>query len=168
MWWYCHPDHCERRYTCRLKLLVAHPQQMTANAPNMMILKSAILMASLAMLVACASAPNGVRVTNGGTSATSAKQGVAIRNLSGPEIGQAVIGKSFQYTRSNSTGFVVYNADGSLTITDDQKGASKGSWKASGEQYCESYGSGPQECGVFKYTGDAYFAANSRLVEMKI
>jgi hypothetical protein len=119
-------------------------------------------------LGACSSGPSGVRVVNGGTSAIPEKAGAPIRNLSGAEIGSAVVGKSFQYTRKDATGFVIYNADGSLDITDDQKGAVKGSWKASGDQYCESYGPAPQECGVFKSTGDAYFAANSRLVEMKI
>jgi hypothetical protein len=119
-------------------------------------------------LSACSSGPSGVRVVNGGTSAIPEKAGAQIRNLSAAEIGSTVIGKSFQFTRKDATGFVVYNADGSLDITDDQKGAIKGSWRASGEQYCEAYGPNAQECGVFKYTGDAYFAANSRLVEMKI
>lgn len=134
----------------------------------MMILKSTAVVACFALLGACSSSPNGVHVTKDGTSATSSKQGAAIRDFTSAEIGPAVVGKTFQYTRKDGTGFVVYNADGSLSITDDQKGASKGTWKASGAQYCESYGAGPQECGVFKYTGDAYFAANSRLVEMKI
>ena len=134
----------------------------------MMILKSTAVVACIALLGACSSSPNGVHVTKDGTSAISSKQGAAIRDFTSAEIGPAVVGKTFQYTRKDGTGFVVYNADGSLTITDDQKGASKGTWKASGAQYCESYGAGPQECGVFKYTGDAYFAANSRLVEMKI
>ena len=135
---------------------------------NMTILKLTAAVACLALLSACASSPNGVRITKNGTSATSSKEGAAIRNLSTAEISQAVVGKSFQFTRSNSTGFVVYNADGSLDITDDQKGAFKGKWSTTGNQYCESYGAAPQECGVFKYTGDAYFAANSRLVEMKV
>ena len=128
---------------------------------------SCVVIASLA-LCGCASSPTGVRIVNGGTSAVSSKQGAAIRDLNSAEIGQAVIGKNFQFTRGNSTGFVIYNADGTLTITDDQKGAAKGSWTANGSQYCESYGAGPQECGVFKYTGDAYFAAKSRLVKMDI
>ena len=135
---------------------------------NMTILKLTAAVACLALLSACASSPNGVRITKNGTSATSSKEGAAIRNLSTAEISTAVVGKSFQFTRSNSTGFVVYNADGSLDITDDQKGAVKGKWSTAGNQYCESYGAAPQECGVFKYTGDAYFAANSRLVEMKV
>ena len=141
---------------------------MTAKKSKMMILKSTAVFAFAAMLAACSSSPNGVHVTKDGTSATSAKQGAAIRDLTNTEIASTVIGKTFQYTRKDGTGFVVYNADGSLSITDDQKGASKGTWTATGTQYCETYGTGAQECGVFKYTGDAYFAANSRLVEMKI
>ena len=134
----------------------------------MTILKITTVAACAILLANCASSPNGVRITNNGTSATSSKQGAAIRNLAGAEITQSVVGKSFQFTRSNSTGFVIYNADGSLDITDDQKGTVKGKWSTQGDQYCESYGAAPQECGVFKFTGDAFFAANSRLVEMKV
>ncbi len=133
-----------------------------------MIPKLILASASLVILTACTSTPNGIRVTKDGTSATSSKQGATIRNLTVAEIGQTVVGKTFQYTRKDGTGFVVFNADGSLTITDDQKGASNGTWNANGAEYCETYGASPKECGVFKYTGDAYFAANSRLVEMKI
>lgn len=135
---------------------------------DLTILKFTAAASCLALIAGCSSSPNGVRITNNGTSATSSKQGAAIRNLSAAEIGQAVVGKSFQFTRSNGTGFVIYNADGSLDITDDQKGAVKGKWSTSGDQYCETYGTAQQECGVFKFTGDAYFAANSRLVEMKV
>ena len=109
-----------------------------------------------------------MRVVNGGTSAIPDKAGVPIHNLSGPEIGLTLGNKTFQYTRSNGSGFVTYKADGTFTYQDDQKGQGTGKWTATGDQYCESYGTAPQECGVFKYTGDAYFAANSRLVEMKI
>jgi hypothetical protein len=126
------------------------PKNKLAKKLLMMILKSTAVVVCIALLGACSSSPNGIRVTKDGTSATSSKQGAAIRDFTSAEIGSAVVGKTFQYTRKDGTGFVVYNADGSLTITDDQKGASKGTWK------------------VFKYTGDAYFAANSRLVEMKI
>jgi hypothetical protein len=121
------------------------------------------------LVAACSTGPQGVRIVNGGTSAIPAKEGAKIRNFAAGEIGPAVIGKNFQYTRKDSSGIVTYNADGSLTIQDDQKGSLIGKWTASGEQYCEAYGpSLPQECGVFKYTGDAYFAANSRLVELKV
>ena len=132
-------------------------------------MKHATLLAMVLLLAACSQSANGIRVVNGGTSAIPAKQGAVIRNLTGPEIGQSVIGKTFQFTRNGASGFVVYNADGSLDVQDDQKGASKGTWQVTGDQYCETYTKGaPPECGVFKYTGDAYFAANSRLVEMKI
>ena len=125
--------------------------------------------AILASLAACSGGPNGVRIVNGGTSAIPSKAGAPIQNLNAPEIGQAVIGKTFQYTRKSGSGFVTYNADGSFTFQDDQKGEGKGKWRASGAEYCEAYGAGvPEECGIFKSTGDAYFAANSRLVEMKV
>ena len=137
-------------------------------ATHMNTLNNVLFTAALIGLAACSSGPKGVRIENGGTSAVSSKAGAPIRNLTSAEIGPAVVGKSFQYTRKDGTGFVIYNADGTLSITDDQKGASNGTWNASGDQYCESYGKAPQECGVFKSTGDAYFAANSRLVEMKI
>jgi hypothetical protein len=120
-------------------------------------------------LAACSTGPQGVRIVNGGTSAIPAKEGAKIRNFAAGEIGPAVIGKTFQYTRTNNSGLVTFNADGSLTIQEDQKPTTVGKWSASGDKYCESYGPAlPQECGVFKYTGDAYFAANSRLVELKI
>jgi hypothetical protein len=142
---------------------------LIGNAIIMNTTKLLALAALIATLGACSSGPKGVRIENGGTSAVSSKQGAPIRNLTAPEIGQTVIGKTFQYTRKDSTGFVIYNADGSLSITDDQKGASQGTWTAAGNQYCETYGTAtPQECGIFKSTGDAFFAANSRLVEMKI
>lgn len=122
-----------------------------------------------AALAACASGPKGVRITNGGTSASTDKPGEVIRDLSAAEIGQRIIGKTFQYTRSDGNGFVTYNADGTFDYQDDQRGAGKGRWRTAGSQYCEVFGPGkPEECGVFKNTGDAYFAANSRLVEMKV
>ncbi len=121
------------------------------------------------LLAACSNGPKGVRIVNGGTSAYTDKQSAPIRNLSSGEIGQSIIGKNFQYTRKDGSGFVTYNADGTLSITDDQKGQSSGTWLVSGDQFCEVFGPGAvQECGAFKNTGDAYFAANSRLVEMQI
>ena len=121
------------------------------------------------LLAACSQDPQGVRIINGGTSAIPAKQAAPIRNFSVAEIGAAVSGKTFQFTRTGSSGFVTYNADGTLTVTDDQKGPSVGKWSVSTGQYCETYSAAlPMECGVFKFTGDAYFAANSRLVEMKV
>ena len=130
--------------------------------------RTVVAAAAIAVLAGCTTGPKGVRVVNGGTSAVPAQQGQTIRNLSSGDIGKAVIGKTFQYTRSDGSGFVTYNPDGTLTIQDDQKGQTTGRWSASGEQYCETYGAGKAECGAFKSTGDAYFATNSRLVEMKI
>jgi hypothetical protein len=135
-----------------------------------MISKSTICIsiAGMIMLSACSNSPSGVRVVNGGSSAIPAKEGAAIRNLSSAEISQVVVGKTFQYTRKDATGFITYNADGTFTYQDDQKGEGTGNWRTTGDQYCEAYGPTTQECGIFKYTGDAYFAANSRLVEMKV
>jgi hypothetical protein len=120
-------------------------------------------------LAACATGPKGVRITNGGTSAISAQPGEQIRDLSAADIGQRIVGKTFQYTRSTGNGFVTYNADGTFDYQDDTKGAGNGRWSVSGAQYCEKFGEkAQQECGPFRTTGDAYFAANTRLVEMKI
>ncbi len=128
-----------------------------------------LILATALLLAACSQGPNGVRIVNGGTSAIPAKQAAAIRNFSASEVGPAVTGKTFQFTRTGASGFVTYNADGTLSVTDDQKGPSVGKWSTSTGQYCETYvATQPMECGVFKFTGDAYFAANSRLVEMKV
>ena len=132
------------------------------------ILEKAHAVACIVFLAACSSASKGVRVTKDGRSATPVAKGVQIRDLSSPEIEPVVIGKTFKYTRTSSSGFVTYKADGTFSFQDDQKGTGTGKWAANGTQYCETYGTGPQECGVFKYTGNAYFAAKSRLVEMKI
>jgi hypothetical protein len=133
-------------------------------------LKTTVTVMALAALAlaGCSNTPKGVRVTNGGTSAFSAKEGEKIRNLSGGDITSRIAGKSFQYTRDDGNGFVTYNADGSLEIQDDAQGTLTGSWSVSGENFCEQRGKGPQECGIFKTTGDAYYAAKSRLVEMQI
>lgn len=121
------------------------------------------------LLMACASGPKGVRVTNSGTSAVPSQEGQPILNFSSAEIAGAIVGKTFQYTRSDGNGFVSYNADGTFDFQDDNKGEGTGRWTASGEQFCESFGNGqPMVCGIFKNTGDAFFAANSRLVEMKV
>ena len=130
---------------------------------------SALICLSVAVAVsACATGPKGVRVVNGGSSAIPQQEGAAIRNFSAAEIRSAIAGKTFQYTRPDGNGMISYSDDGSFEFQDDGKGAGSGRWTASGEQFCESFGNRPMECGVFKYTGDAYFAANSRLVEMKI
>lgn len=137
---------------------------MTVTQLTKLGLAAALLMG----LAACSHDPQGVRVINGGTSAIPSKQAAPIRTLAMEEISPAVLGKTFQYTRTGSSGFVIYNANGTLTITDDQKGQTSGRWMTANGQYCESYGpAAPAECGVFKDTGDAYFAANTHLVEMK-
>ena len=158
---------------CSQLAAVAHDQHWGQFRGNFIIvlrpLVCLMLFAFSLSLGACTTGPKGVRITNGGTSATSAKEGEQIRNLNAAEIGQRIIGKTFQYTRSDGNGFVTYNGDGTLNYQDDQRGEGQGRWTAAGEQYCEAFGAAAQqECGAFKTTGDAYFAANSRLVEMKI
>jgi acid phosphatase class B len=134
-----------------------------------MIAKLLFALSVVTALSACTNTPKGIRVVNGGTSAVSAQEGQPIRNLSAAEITSAISGKTFQYTRSDGNGFVTYNADGTLNFQDDTRGEGTGSWTANSDQYCETFGAGkPQECGIFKSTGDAFFAANSRLVEMKV
>ena len=118
-----------------------------------------------AMLAACNSGAQGVRFLNGNDKATP--QAEAIRSLTGDEIRNAIAGKTFQYTRPDGNGFITYGVDGSFSFQDDVKGAGKGSWSASSGQFCESYAGAPMDCGEFKSTGDAFFAAKSRLVEMK-
>lgn len=121
------------------------------------------------VLASCATGPKGVRVTNDGTSAVSSQEGQPIRNFSSAEIASAIVGKTFQYTRTDGNGFISYQADGTFNFQDDNKGEGTGRWTASGSQFCESFGNGqPMVCGIFKNTGDAFFAANSRLVEMKV
>lgn len=123
---------------------------------------------SLALaLAACNSSPTGVRVTNNGSSATTNKTPVPITDFTAEQIRAAISGKTFQYTRADGNGFVTYNADGTFSFQDDAKGGGVGKWTANGTQYCETWGKGAPECGVFKNTGDAFFAAQSRLVEMK-
>lgn len=118
-------------------------------------------------LAACNTTPKGIRVTNGGTSATTDKTPVPITNFTAEQIRAAISGKTFQYTRSDGNGFITYNPDGSFSFQDDAKGGGVGKWTANGTEFCESWAKTPPQCGVFKNTGDAYFAANSRLVEMK-
>jgi hypothetical protein len=133
------------------------------------VLKFALVVALGAVVAGCNTGPKGVRISKDGSSATSSKEGQAIRDLNSAEIGQRIIGKTFQYTRPDGNGFVTYNGDGSFDYQDDQRGEGKGRWTASGTQYCETFGpEAAQECGTFRTTGDAYFAAKSRLVEMKI
>lgn len=136
---------------------------------GMRVFSAVLSLSAVTLLAACASGPQGVRVVNGGSSAVPQQEGATIRNFSASEIQAAIVGKTFQYTRSDGNGFVSYNGDGTFEFQDDAKGAGTGRWTASGSQFCESFGNGaPMACGVFKNTGDAYFAANSRLVEMKV
>ena len=120
-------------------------------------------------LAACSSDPKGVRIINGGTSAVPSKVAQPIRDLVGPEINAVVTGKTFQYTRKGASGFVTYNADGTMKVQDDIKGVSIGKWTVNGTQYCEAYSASQAlECGVFKSTGNAYFAANSRIEDLRV
>jgi hypothetical protein len=133
------------------------------------VFKIALVVALGSVVAGCNTGPKGVRISKDGTSASTAKEGQAIRDLNSAEIGQRIIGKTFQYTRGDGNGFVTYNSDGTFDFQDDQRGEGQGKWVASGTQYCETFGPGAaQECGTFRFTGDAYFAAKSRLVEMKI
>ena len=74
------------------------------------------------------------------------------------------IGKTWQYTRAESSGFITYNADGSLTYQDDTKGEGRGTWSAVQGELCQSLGGQPTECNEFKSTGDAYHVGKIRLV----
>lgn len=120
------------------------------------------------LLAACNTGPKGVRISSDGTSATTDRTPEPIRNFSDSEIRAAIAGKTFQYTRSDGNGFITYNSDGSFSYQDDVRGGGIGRWTARGGQFCETFGNGPTDCGDFKTTGDAYFAAKSRLVEMKV
>jgi hypothetical protein len=133
------------------------------------VLNIALVVALGSLVAACNTGPKGIRISKDGSSATSSKEGQAIRDLNSSEIGQRIIGKTFQYTRADGNGFVTYNGDGTFDYQDDQRGEGQGRWSASGTKYCETFGPGAaQECGTFRTTGDAYFASKSRLVEMKI
>ena len=127
---------------------------------------AAIAAASLA-LAACNSSPQGVRFLDG-NGQSSKPQPEPVRNLSADQIFAAIAGKTFQYTRADGNGFITYNSDGTFSFQDDVKGAGSGRWLVNGTQFCETFGAAaPTDCGEFKATGDAYFAAKSRLVEMK-
>lgn len=131
-------------------------------------LRTLIILALATGLMACSQGPKGVRITNNGTSATTDKTPVPISDFTEAQIRSAISGKTFQYTRPDGNGFITYNADGTFTYQDDTKGGGEGRWTANGTQYCETFGKNPPECGVFRNTGDAYFASKSRLVEMKV
>jgi hypothetical protein len=159
--------------TCGLKTVLARAAFVRPWGHRRIIMRPvfqfALLLALCGIVAGCNNGPKGVRISKDGTSATSAKEGQAIRDLSSAEIGQRIIGKTFQYTRPDGNGFVTYNSDGTFDYQDDQRGEGKGRWVAQGTKYCETFGAGAaQECGTFRNTGDAFFAAKSRLVEMKI
>ena len=126
-----------------------------------------VCVASLAfVLAACATGPKGVRFIDGDGGSGSKPVAQPIRQFSASEIQTAIVGKTFQYTRSDGSGFVTYNADGTFTFQDDTKGEGAGKWETSNSLFCEIFGKKAiQECGEFKSTGDAFFAAKSRLVE---
>jgi hypothetical protein len=107
---------------------------------------------------------SGIKFLSGGQTSSSNAAPQPIRMLSAEEIRTTLIGKSWQYTRSDSSGFVTYNGDGSLTFQDDVKGEGRGTWSAVEGQLCQSLGGQPTECGDFKSTGDAYHAGKMRLV----
>ena len=124
------------------------------------------LIAGVALVLAgCGgSDKSGIKFLSGGQTSSSNAAPQPIRMLSAEEIRTTLIGKSWQYTRSDSSGFVTYNADGSLTFQDDVKGEGRGTWSAVEGQLCQSLGGQPTECGDFKSTGDAYHAGKMRLV----
>ena len=132
------------------------------------IIRTLSILGLAAALAACSSAPKGIRISGDGTSATTDKTPVPISNFSADQIRAAISGKTFQYTRPDGNGFITYSADGTFDYHDDEKGAGTGTWSVTGGQFCESYAGAPTDCGDFKFTGDAYFAAKSRLVEMKL
>ncbi len=128
------------------------------------------LIAATALVVAgCGSSDkSGIQILSGGSQSTASAnarpQAQPIRVLSAEEIRSTLMGKGWQYTRSDSSGFVTYNGDGSLTYQDDVKGEGRGTWSAVEGQLCQSLAGQPTECGEFKSTGDAYHAGKIRLV----
>ncbi|MGE0007092.1 MAG: hypothetical protein AB7S92_16065 [Parvibaculaceae bacterium] len=127
----------------------------------------ALAVGAALMIAGCSSSPDksGIKFLSGSqTSSSNAAQPQPIRMLSAEEIRTTLIGKGWQYTRPDSSGFVTYNADGSLTYQDDVKGEGRGTWSAVEGQLCQSLAGKPTECSEFKSTGDAYHAGKMRLV----
>lgn len=108
---------------------------------------------------------SGIQVLSGGDSSHGQKP-QPIRTLGAQEIRTVLAGKTFQYTRKDSSGFVTYNEDGSLSYQDDTKGEGQGTWSAVEGQLCQSIGGQKTECGEFKSTGDAYQAGTVRLASV--
>jgi hypothetical protein len=126
----------------------------------------ALAIGATLMIAGCGSQDkSGISFLKGSQSSSSnAAQPQPIRMLSAEEIRTTLIGKGWQYTRSDSSGFVTYNADGSLTYQDDVKGEGRGTWSAVEGQLCQSLAGQSTECSEFKSTGDAYHAGKMRLV----
>ena len=117
-----------------------------------------------AVVAGCSGSGSGVRILDDSSKSVAEP----IRNLAASEIESALAGKTFQYTRADGNGFVTYQSGGTFEFQDDVKGSGTGTWSVKEGQFCEAFGAGAAtECGEFKTTGDAYFAAKSRLVEMK-
>ena len=131
--------------------------------------RCALAVGAALMIAGCSNSPDksGIKFLSGGQTSSSnatAAQPQPIRMLSAEEIRTTLVGKGWQYTRSDSSGFVTYNADGSLTYQDDVKGEGRGTWSAVEGQLCQSLAGRPTECSEFKSTGDAYHAGKMRLV----
>lgn len=127
----------------------------------------ALIVATALAIAGCSSSNNSaVKVLSGGGQSTSANavQAEPIRVLSAEEIRSTLLSKSWQYTRTESSGFITYNADGSLSFQDDVKGEGRGTWSAVQGELCQSLGGQPTECNAFKSTGDAYHVGKMRLV----
>ena len=129
----------------------------------------AFVVGTALMIAGCGSSSDksSIKFLSGGqTSSSNAapSQPQPIRMLSAEEIRATLIGKGWQYTRADSSGFVTYNDDGSLTYQDDLKGEGRGTWSAVEGQLCQSLAGQSTECSEFKSTGDAYHAGKMRLV----
>jgi hypothetical protein len=123
--------------------------------------------ATVLLLAGCEGGANkNIRILDGSSSSQGEPQ--PIRTLSAEEIFSTLNGRTFQYTRAESTGLITFNSDGTSTIQDDLKGSQTGTWSANGGELCESVAGQPSKCGTFKSTGDAYFAGKDRFVEMKL
>ena len=103
---------------------------------------------------------------DGGGDTNAGSKPQPIRTLGAEEIRTVLVGNTFQYTRKDSSGFVTFNADGSLTYQDDTRGEGQGTWSAVEGQLCQSIGGQTTECGEFKSTGDAYQAGPVRLASI--
>ena len=126
----------------------------------------ALAIGAALLIAGCSSSDkSGIKFLSGGGQASSSNAAPQpIRMLSAEEIRTTLVGKGWQYTRSDSSGFVTYNADGSLSYQDDVKGEGRGTWSAVEGQLCQSLAGQPTECSEFKSTGDAYHAGKMRLV----